>query len=419
MGRLLLVRRLAGRDLRRRPAEALLLLVAIAAAATTLTLALALDGVTRAPYAATRAATDGPDVVAAVQQPTLPRELTALEHAPGVVRSSGPYVVTMPNLVVDGHADPVMAEGRGIGTAAVDQPALTAGSWVRPGGVVVERSLADLLGLKVGERVGLDQLVGGASGPGGGRIRAVGPTFDVVGIAVTAALEPSPLNTYAHPSGFPEAGLVWVTPAAARQLVGATGGAFGYTLNLKLGRPADAPAFVAAHQHGVLDLISWQAIAAKEGLVVSIERAILLTGSSLLGLLALASVALLVGGRMEQQTRRVGLMKAAGATPRLVTAVLLAEQLVLALAGAALGLVAGRLAAPLLTNPGASLVGAPGAPTLGLATIGTVVGASVAVAALATAVPAVRAARTSTVRALADAPRRPRRGRWSIALSSR
>jgi ABC-type lipoprotein release transport system permease subunit len=174
-----------------------------------------------------------------------------------------------------------------------------------------------------------------------------------------------------------------------------------------------------AHQHGGLFLISWQAIAAKDGLIVSIERAILLTGSTLLGLLALASVALLVGGRMEQQTRRVGLLKAVGATPALVTGVLLAEQLVLALVAAAAGLIIGWLAAPLLTNPGASLVGAPGAPTLDLSTIGIVDRRRVAVAIVATIVPAVRASRTSTVSALADAARPPRRARWTIALSSR
>jgi ABC-type lipoprotein release transport system permease subunit len=418
MGQLMLVWRLAAKDLRRNPAEALLLLAAIATASTTLTVALALHGVTSAPYTATRAATAGPDVVAAVQQPRLPRQLTALEHAPGVVASSGPFLIAMSNLVVDGHSDPVMAQGRSPSAAAVDQPKVTAGTWVRPGGVVVERSLADLLDLKVGDRIGLDQIVGG-TGPGSGPIRAVGPSLTVVGIAVTAALEPSPLNTYAHPSGFPEAGLVWVTSAAARGLGSAAGGAFGYTLNLKLRNSAVAPSFVTTHQRGGLFLIAWQSIAAKDGLVVSIEQAILLTGSSLLGLLALASVALLVGGRMEQQTRRVGLMKAAGATPRLVTAVLLAEQLVLALLAAAVGIVAGSLTAPLLTNPGASLVGAPGAPSLGVATIGIVVGTAVVVAAVATFVPAIRAARTSTVRALADAPRVPRRGSWWIALSSR
>jgi len=425
MGRIRLIWRLAMKDLRHNPAEAVLLLVAIAAASTTLTVALALHGVTDAPYAATRSATAGPDVVASVQEPTpaAPAALTELRHAPGVVASGGPYEIAMPNLVVDGHSDPVMAEGRSPAPAEVDQPKVTAGTWVRPGGVVVERSLADLLDLKVGDRVGLDQLDGGGlgGGPGGGPLRAVGPSFEVVGIAVTAALQPSPLNTFAHPSGFPEAGLVWVTRAAARQLAAADlgGGPLGYTLNLKLGDPAAAPSFVAVHEHGPVDLIAWQTIADREGLVVSIEQAVLLTGSLLLGLLALASVALLVGGRMEQQTRRVGLLKAAGATPRLVTAVLLAEQLVLALAAAAVGLVVGWLLAPLLTNPGASLVGAPGAPALDLSTIAIVVGAAVVVAALATLVPAIRAARTSTVRALADAPRPPRRARWSIAVSSR
>jgi putative ABC transport system permease protein len=49
MGRLLLVSRLAARDLRRRPAEAALLVLAIVAATTTLTLGLVLRGATDAP----------------------------------------------------------------------------------------------------------------------------------------------------------------------------------------------------------------------------------------------------------------------------------------------------------------------------------------------------------------------------------
>jgi len=67
MGRLLLVRRLAARDLRRRPVEALMVFLVIAAAATTLTVALAISGVTSQPYQQTRLATAGPDVVAIVQ----------------------------------------------------------------------------------------------------------------------------------------------------------------------------------------------------------------------------------------------------------------------------------------------------------------------------------------------------------------
>ena len=60
MGRVLLVFRLAARNVRRRPAEAALLVLAIMAATTMLTLGLALRGVTNHPYERTREATAGP-----------------------------------------------------------------------------------------------------------------------------------------------------------------------------------------------------------------------------------------------------------------------------------------------------------------------------------------------------------------------
>ena len=64
LGRGVLLGRLASRDLRYRPAQAALLLLVITAATATLTLGLALHGVTSQPYQRTRAATNGPDVVA-------------------------------------------------------------------------------------------------------------------------------------------------------------------------------------------------------------------------------------------------------------------------------------------------------------------------------------------------------------------
>jgi putative ABC transport system permease protein len=64
-------------------------------------------------------------------------------------------------------------------------------------------------------------------------------------------------------------------------------------------------------------------------------------------------------------------------------------------------------------------VGSPGAPSLTLPAAGLVVAVALAVALAATLGPAVRAARTSTVSALADAARPPRRRAWLIALSAR
>jgi ABC-type antimicrobial peptide transport system permease subunit len=132
-----------------------------------------------------------------------------------------------------------------------------------------------------------------------------------------------------------------------------------------------------------------------------------------------ASVAVLVGGRMADQTRRVGLLKAVGGTPRLVAVVLFTQYLVLALLAAAAGLAAGWLAAPVLTDPGAGLLGSAGAPSLAMSTAGQVTAVALGVAAIATFVPAVRAARTSTVHALADTARPPRRTPWLIAISAR
>jgi putative ABC transport system permease protein len=98
--------------------------------------------------------------------------------------------------------------------------------------------------------------------------------------------------------------------------------------------------------------------------------------------------------------------------------VLLVEQLTLALGAAAAGLLAGWLIAPLLTGTGTGLVGAPGAPSISVPAVIIAV-IALAVAAISSLVPAIRAARTSTVSALADAPRVPSRRPLVIAVSAR
>jgi putative ABC transport system permease protein len=120
MGRLSLIARLVTRDLRHRPAEATLLLLAITAAATALTLGLVLHGVTSGPYARTRAATAGPDLVASVypgpgstDKPANPANLAPLTRARGVTASGGPYPVLMMAARANGYVVPVEAEGRG------------------------------------------------------------------------------------------------------------------------------------------------------------------------------------------------------------------------------------------------------------------------------------------------------------------
>jgi ABC-type lipoprotein release transport system permease subunit len=442
MGRLLLISRLAARDLRRRPAEAALLLIAITAAATTLTLGLVLHGVTSEPYQSTRGATGGPDVVASIAPPPGGGRsadlagLKALTNAPGVVGSSGPYPYTQTEVNANGITVTAWAQGRDSTAAPVDQPKLTEGSWVRTGGAVLEASFADALGIDAGDSITLD-----------------GRSFRVVGVAVTAASGPYPKVCFAPcwfgvaasaaernapnlsvngparsqagppPNAFRigPTGLLWLSQADVRSLV-PQATSLAYVVNLKLADPAGAPAFVGAHTRESFDaplLVTWQDILAGHDKNFENTQDALLVGSWLLSLLALASIAVLVGGRMADQFRRVGLLKAVGGTPSLVAAVLLAEYVVVALLAATVGLALGRLAAPLLTDPGAALVGSAGAVPFTMSTVGVVTAVALGVAVVATFVPAIRASRTSTVLALADAARPPRRTAWLIALSTR
>ena len=405
-------------------------------------------------------------------QPADLAALEALTHAPGVTYSSGPYPLVGVELEAKGvtardlrgedlGGAGVWAQGRDPAAAAVDQPELTQGGWVRDGGVVVEAGFADALDLGVGDEVTLQTRVCTIMIRGEQTCRvAIRRSFEVAGVAVTAAARPYPgvcfgrdcpeiaeameSRPLAEPPGEEptqdeerrraqivadaeapqepvEPGLVWLTEADARGLAPTEAG-LSYVVNLKLADPTDAPAFVNDRfptSWTAPFLQSWQDIRDEHDQVVKDTAEVLRTGSWLLGLLAVAGVAVLVGGRMADQSRRVGLLKAVGGTPRLVAVVLLAEYMALALLAAAVGLAAGWLAAPLLADPGAGLVGSAGAPSLTMSTVGVVTAVALGVAAVATFVPAVRAARTSTVQALADAARPPRRTPWLIAISAR
>ena len=434
MGTALLVIRLAARDVRHHAGQALLLVVAIAAATATLTMGLALNGVTsKPPYVTTRDATMGPDVVGYLTSVPAANSLT---HAAGVANHSGPFPVVSATIRFAGRQADVWAEGRSpvAAAVAVDQPLLTAGSWVRPNGVVIERTFADALGVSVGDRVSLN-----------------GTSFAVAGIAVTTAQAPYPnlcngtlLSNTAAGSRFSnacppsftipflslpggrelassdEVGQIWMTEANAVGLTSAANPLTTYAVNLKLTNPGDAQAFAYDHfQSNPLAVSTWEGIEFEDARLILDGQGVLQPGALLLALLAIASVAVLVGRRLSEYARRVGLLKAVGGSPSVVAATFLAENLMLALFAALVGLVAGWLAAPLITSPGAALVGTAGAPPISPSAAVEVIGLAIVVALAATLVPAIRASRSSTVAALNDVARPPRRRGGLIRISSR
>jgi putative ABC transport system permease protein len=405
VGRLLLISRLVARDIRRRPVQAVLLVVMIVTTTTTLTLALALRRVDQRPWQHTRAVTRGPDVVAELgPAPGAPapsvRQFAPLIRAPGVARLAGPFPLVFVHLTAPGVNVPVRAEGRDAAPAALDRPQVTVGNWVSPGAAVLEQGLADSLGLHPGEAIRLD-----------------GRRFAVAGLAVTSAQPFYPALT---------PGLIWLTASDARRLA-TRSEPLGYLLDLKLADPASADAFTfgaAANAFSAetgsesSDLLSWQETRLYVYRVISDDQKGLFVVTWLLGLLAIASIAVLVGGRMADQTRRVGLLKAVGATPRFVAVGLLAENLLLGLIGAVAGIVGGELLAPALASPGSGLIGGPANPSFTVASGALVVGVAIVVVTAATIRPAIKGARTSTLSMLRDPARPPTRWPRLIALSA-
>ena len=418
MSRLRLCIRLAARDLRRRATETVLLFIALVVAATTLTVGLVLHGQTAAPYDETRQRTAGPDVVALLF-PAPNTTVTAVDRArlravarrPEVSARSRPYPMAWTSIDAHGLTGVAEVQGRDATASAVDRPQIVSGQWVGRDGVVIERAFAEALGLSVGDSVVLGQ-------------RQV----PVIGIAVSAALPPYPqlctIGCILDRPGWrsAEPGLVWATRhrvttlATARQpLV--------WLQYLKLHDPGSAPAFADRYDlggppSGRPELNPWQDIAARQAEQLANERTAVVFGSTLLVILALATLVVLVGGRMSDEVRRVGMLKAAGATPGFVARLLLASYLAIGLAAAVVGLGAGRLLTPRLVTLSAGLLGQVGATSITATDAAAVIGSVLALVAIAATVPAWRAARTSTVLALADGGRRPGRHRLLLALSA-
>ncbi|WP_329243698.1 ABC transporter permease [Actinoallomurus sp. NBC_01490] len=409
MGRVLLIVRLVLADVRRHPTQAVILLVSVAAATAMLGLGASLHGATETLYRKTRTVTAGPDAVAfspGTGRATI-TALTSLAHMPGVVAYSGPYREYYTTLTAHGSTGAAVVQVADATPGPVDRPLVTSGRWVRPGGVVVERGFATALGAGVGDRV-----------------TVAGRSLPIVGIAVTASHSVYPWAPGIGPGGGPSdgGGLVWLAERDTRALKTSDLSVTSF-VNLKLRDPGTAPTLghrdptvASAVGDTWVNIRAWQDMAAQDSIMLKDSQPILVIGSWLLAFLATAGVATLAAGRAAKQTRRVGLLKAVGATPGIIAAVLLAEYLTLALLADALGLVAARLLQPAVINPSASLVTTATGPTGGTIVVTTLV--AVAVAALTSLGPTVRALRTETVTALADSAHQPQHRAHLTRLSA-
>jgi len=193
-----LVLRLARRNLRRRPGQAVLLLVTLTIATFTLGTAMALQGIEDGPWNRVFRATHGPHVgFIAFPSPDVPndaarladlrRRAVEMAESPGVVAVGGPWSHLFGSLQVPRGTEGITAEVRDPGPSAVDQPLITDGHWLsRGGGVVLEHSLAETLGLAAGDTVTIN-----------------GRSFPVAGVGLSVSAGPFPLT---------RPGQIWVDP---------------------------------------------------------------------------------------------------------------------------------------------------------------------------------------------------------------
>ncbi|GIH90017.1 hypothetical protein Psi01_06470 [Planobispora siamensis] len=315
-------------------------------------------------------------------------DAAALSRLPGVEQVAGPYRTAPVTLAMGGKKSPVALRETTAQPPRVAAPLVGEGRWLRTGdtaGVVVERSFAEALDLRVGGPFTVTALNGASH------------ALVVVGLAETA-------DQGFYPEWTP--GLAWVLPQTLAGIEPALGRSESVT-GLRLADGEDTLPVV----HGAVTLLdeqiqrmsTWREVRAS----MELDNRLLGLLLALFGTAGLVAAALAtanaVGGRVLTQTRDIATLKSLGYTRGQVFAVLVAEHGALGLLGIGLGTVCGLLVTTLALD-GLSVLPLSPVPLL------AIIAGAAAVVLVAVALPAWRGGRTPPIPA---APAAPPRGRLS------
>jgi putative ABC transport system permease protein len=336
-----MVVKLAFAGIRSRILASALTIVLSAAAAATIVLALEVGGTARDPWQRTFDAANGAHVIATAPSEADARRIGAL---PGIAERDDPVPSAVATATTSpGETEPLELVGLRPPTR-VDAPVPTEGSELREGGIVLERSLAEALGLQVGTTLRFATADGVIELP-------------VVGTAISPSVPRYPRHN---------PGVAWVTRATFERIE-PDRDRRAWTQAIRLPDARTAPAFaeraassLASLEPGAALVRTWQdqrAEALRDAQPIAI---ILTTYTIVLLLVVFAVVAILVGARASQQHREIGLLKAVGVTPRQITTVFALESAALGLVAVVIGFSVGAVLAPRLAAPAAeTMLGSP------------------------------------------------------------
>jgi putative ABC transport system permease protein len=334
--------RLAFAGIRSRLLASTLTIAIAGAAVAMIVLALEVRSSGIDPWQRTFAEANGAHVLAFVPSQA---DALAIGELPGVTERSAPVPLVSATI---GPRESDLVQIAGLNPdPVVNTPLRTAGSPLRDGGIVLERSFARALGLAVGDTVEVTT-----------RSTDRSSQIPVLGTAVV----PSQAR---YPRSKP--GVAWVTPAMLERLEPDRSG-WRWSEAVRLANPSASSAFAAraaaalpaASRSGNLYFQSWQAQRDNALGDAQGTQVIVAMFTVLLLIVAFVVVGILVGARASEQHRQVGLLKAVGFTPRQVGIVFAFESVALGGVAAVLGFALGAILAPRLAAPSAqTLVGSP------------------------------------------------------------
>jgi putative ABC transport system permease protein len=361
--------------------RSLVLVVVVAVAAGVALSALAVLRVADDPWAPLQAATLGADVEIdeAPARPD-PRALAAL-----------PEVATAGTLIESGetalqaHGEVLLVSLKRMPdreTMPVDRPLMMTGRWFAADDeVVVEATLADTLGIDVGDTVTLHG--------------EHGRTVRVVGTAATTMLPNYPERT-------PGTIFAGTTLFDAIDPVGVP----RWSIGLRLRDPSQADAVVAGLNRdgpvppGNCTAAGWCARTAADirdnAFPTRIDSfaQVMLFFAALLLIATVLLIVTLLGSRLVSEARELTVLQVAGATPARVALLIASEHALLAVVGAATGVLVARVVAPRIAESAATVFGSV-SPMLTLDDVVGVGVAAVVVSVLVSAVGGLRAGRRS------------------------